>query len=197
MVCTLGFQSICEIADFHDVFKFYAYCVNNSLFLSLTTTRLWRTLPDLATTNVCKVDTSNRNHIERSRWIKWLITRLYIAEETHINFNTLWKWLQRRNMAAAIQPVQLAMLACASRRAQRELKNWPCFDCMARQQRCTSQAEKAGADPGFWAQKVSTCACSAYFGRESLGITSANWQWHEPGGGGGYFHVYAYWVCVI
>ena len=31
---------------------------------------------------------------------------------------------------------------------------------------------EAGADPGFWAQKVSTCACSAYSGRESLGITS-------------------------
>ena len=24
MVCTLGFQSVCEIADFRDVFKFYA-----------------------------------------------------------------------------------------------------------------------------------------------------------------------------
>ena len=23
---------------------------------------------------------------------------------------------------------------------------------------------EAGADPGFWAQKVSTCACSAYSG---------------------------------
>ena len=24
-VCTLGFQSVCEIADFRDVFTFYAY----------------------------------------------------------------------------------------------------------------------------------------------------------------------------
>ena len=33
-------------------------------------------LSDVATTNVCKVDTSNRNHIERRRWMKWLITGL-------------------------------------------------------------------------------------------------------------------------
>ena len=63
MVCTLEFQSVCEIADFRDVFKLYAYFVNNRLFL--TTARLARSLPDLA--NVYKVDTSNRNHIERSR----------------------------------------------------------------------------------------------------------------------------------
>ena len=35
---TLKFQSVCEIADFGDVFKFYAYFVNNRLFL--TTARL-------------------------------------------------------------------------------------------------------------------------------------------------------------
>ena len=45
MVCTLGFQSVCEIADFRDVFKFCAYCVNNSLFLSLTAARLAEVCP--------------------------------------------------------------------------------------------------------------------------------------------------------
>ena len=75
-------------------------------------------------------------------------------------------------MAAAIQPVQLAMLACASRRAQRELKNWPCFALHGVDNKVHVTGREAGADPGFWAQKVSTCACSAYSGRESLGITS-------------------------
>ena len=42
----------------------------------MTTAKLVRGLSDVATTNVCKVDTSNRNHIERSRWMKWLITGL-------------------------------------------------------------------------------------------------------------------------
>ena len=62
------------IGDFRNVFKFHAYSVNKRLFL--TTTKLVRGLSDVATTNVCKVDTSNRNHIERSRWMKWLITGL-------------------------------------------------------------------------------------------------------------------------
>ena len=62
------------IGDFHNVFKFHAYSVNIRLFL--TTAKLVRGLSDVATTNVCKVDTSNRNHIERSRWMKWLITGL-------------------------------------------------------------------------------------------------------------------------
>ena len=48
--------------------------VNKRLFL--TTAKLVRGLSNVATTNVCKVDTSNRNHIERSRWMKWLITGL-------------------------------------------------------------------------------------------------------------------------
>ena len=42
----------------------------------LTTAKLVRGLSDVATANVCKVDTSSRNHIERSRWMKWLITGL-------------------------------------------------------------------------------------------------------------------------
>ena len=49
------------------------------------------TLPDLATTNVCKVDTSNGNHIERSRWMKWLITigvRLSPFPRVETCFNT-------------------------------------------------------------------------------------------------------------
>ena len=53
------------IGDFRNVFKFHAYSVNKRLFL--TTAKLVRGLSDVATTNVCKVDTSNRNQIERSR----------------------------------------------------------------------------------------------------------------------------------
>ena len=61
MVCsTLEFQSVCEIADFRDVFKCYAYFVNNRLFL--TTAKL--ALPDLA--KVCKVDTSNINPLKEA-----------------------------------------------------------------------------------------------------------------------------------
>ena len=60
--------------DFRNVFKFHAYYGNKRLFL--TTTKLVQCLSDVATTNVCKVDTSNRNHIERSRWMEWLITGL-------------------------------------------------------------------------------------------------------------------------
>ena len=62
------------IEDFCNVFKFHAYSVNKRLFL--TTAKLVRGLSDVATTNVCKVDTSNSNHIERSRWMKWLIAGL-------------------------------------------------------------------------------------------------------------------------
>ena len=58
-------RTIITIGDFHNVFKFHAYSVNKRLFL--TTARLVRGLSDVATTNVCKVDTSNRNHNERSR----------------------------------------------------------------------------------------------------------------------------------
>ena len=54
-----------ESRDFRNVFKFHAFSVNKRLFL--TTAKLVRGLSDIATTNVCKVDTSNRNHIERSR----------------------------------------------------------------------------------------------------------------------------------
>ena len=60
---TLCYNQLSEIGDFRNVFKFHAYSVNKSL-------------SDVATTNVCKVDTSNRTHIERSRWMKWLITGL-------------------------------------------------------------------------------------------------------------------------
>ena len=63
-----------RIGDFRNVFKFHAYFVNKRLFL--TTAKLVRGFSDVATTNVCKVDTSNRTHIERSRWMKWLITGL-------------------------------------------------------------------------------------------------------------------------
>ena len=62
MVCTLGFFG--EIADFRDVFKFHAYC---EFVLVLDDRNACWNLPDLTTSNVCKVDTSNRNHIERSR----------------------------------------------------------------------------------------------------------------------------------
>ena len=58
-------MSIYVIGDFRNVFKFHAYSVNKRLFLM--TAKLVRGLSDVATTNVCKVDTSNRNHIERSR----------------------------------------------------------------------------------------------------------------------------------
>ena len=57
--------SIDRIGQFCNVFKFYAYSVYKRLFL--TTAKLARGLPDLATTNVCKVNTSNRNPIERNR----------------------------------------------------------------------------------------------------------------------------------
>ena len=75
-LCTrlLGVTRCIPIGDFRNVFKFHAYSVNKRLFL--TTAKLVRGLSDVATTNVCKVDTSNRNHIERSRWMKWLITGL-------------------------------------------------------------------------------------------------------------------------
>ena len=74
---TLNWNSIIPtftIGDFRNVFKFHAYSVNKRLLL--TTAKLVRGLSDVTTTNVCKVDTSNRNHIERSRWMKWLITGL-------------------------------------------------------------------------------------------------------------------------
>ena len=71
MCCTSKlFHQSQRIGDFRNVFKFHAYSVNKRLS--------WRpqSLSDVATTNVCKVDTSIRNHIERSRWMKWLITGL-------------------------------------------------------------------------------------------------------------------------
>ena len=66
--------NIFTIGDFHNVFKFHGYSVNKRLFL--TTAKLVRGLSDVSTTNICEVDTSNRNYIERSRWMKWLITGL-------------------------------------------------------------------------------------------------------------------------
>ena len=48
---TLKFQSVCEIADFGDVFKLYAYFVNNRLFL--TTARL---VGDCLTMDVQRMD---------------------------------------------------------------------------------------------------------------------------------------------
>ena len=49
------------MGDFRNVLNLYAYSVYKRLFL--TTAKLARGLPDLATNNVCKVNTSNRNHI--------------------------------------------------------------------------------------------------------------------------------------
>ena len=66
--CKLGW-----IGDFRNVFKFHAYSVKKVV---LDDRKACRSLPDLATTDVCKVDTSNRSRIGRSRWMKWLITRL-------------------------------------------------------------------------------------------------------------------------
>ena len=70
-----------RIGEFHNVFKWYAYSVNKRF---LTTAKLVRSLwhSDVATTNVCKVGTIKRNHIERSRWTKWkwLITGLRLKK---------------------------------------------------------------------------------------------------------------------
>ena len=54
-----------SVGDSCNVFKFHAYSVNKRLFV--ITAKLAGGLPDLATTGVCKVNTRNRNHIERSR----------------------------------------------------------------------------------------------------------------------------------
>ena len=51
------------IGEFCNVFKFHAYSVNKSLLL--TTTKTTRGLPNLARTNVYKVNSSNKNHIEK------------------------------------------------------------------------------------------------------------------------------------
>ena len=74
---------------------------SNFMHILLTKRCSWwlqtcRSLPDLATANVCKVDTSNINHIERSRWMKWLITRLTVRY--HCNMQTCfhcitWYWV--------------------------------------------------------------------------------------------------------
>ena len=63
---------------------------SNFMHTLLTIGCSWQpqSLSDVATTNVCKVDTSNRNHIERSRWMKWLITGL---RQKKYNLNTLRK----------------------------------------------------------------------------------------------------------
>ena len=53
------------IGEFRNVFKFDANSVNKRMLL--TTAKLARGLPDLATINACKMNSSNRNHIERSR----------------------------------------------------------------------------------------------------------------------------------
>ena len=74
---------------------------------------------------------------------------LALAEETYINFNTLRKWLQRRNMAAAIQPVQLAMLACASRRAQRERRIGHALTAWRRQQGARHRQRSRGGSMIF------------------------------------------------
>ena len=58
---------VIPIGEFHNVFKFHVYSVNNRFFLM--TVQLARGLPDLATTNVCTVNTSNRHNVEISRWM--------------------------------------------------------------------------------------------------------------------------------
>ena len=50
------------------------------------TAKLARGLPDLATTNVCKVNSNNRNHIERKQ-VNETAHHRALAEETSINFN--------------------------------------------------------------------------------------------------------------
>ena len=52
------------IGEFCNVFKFDANSVNKRMLLM--TAKLAGGLPDPATTNACKVNSSNRNHIERS-----------------------------------------------------------------------------------------------------------------------------------
>ena len=62
--CNLNTLRNSPIGDLYNVLKYHAYSVNL----------------DLATANVCKVDASNRNHIEHAErscsWIKWLIIGL-------------------------------------------------------------------------------------------------------------------------
>ena len=81
------------MGEFHNVFKFYAYSVNKRLLL--TAAKLAGDLPDLATTNVCKVNSSNRNRIKRSRWMKWLITRHWQKKHPLI-------WIQLRNWSIVL-----------------------------------------------------------------------------------------------
>ena len=44
---------------------------------------------------------------------------------------------------------------------------------------------EAGADPGFWAQKVSTCVVHAAHISAANRLASNRLQWNEPWGGGG------------
>ena len=100
----------------------------------------WRPqgLPELAwpCKCICKVDTSDRNHIERNRWMNgWslgssrrnthyfqYITKLAYSAEKHGGCNTTCRAYNLHCYRLCIS---------ASRRAHRELKNWPCFDCTA------------------------------------------------------------------
>ena len=66
----------------------FSHTLFNNKRLFLTIAKLDGGLPDLATTNVCKVSTSNINHIERSRYINKMAHQHALAKETAIN-NTL------------------------------------------------------------------------------------------------------------
>ena len=59
------------IWEFRNVFKFYAYFVNK---IFITAAKLARGLPHLATTHVCKVNTSNRNQLWISISPFWFLT---------------------------------------------------------------------------------------------------------------------------
>ena len=54
-----------RLMGIHSNSQILYYGIDKRLFL--TTAKLVRCLSYVATTNVCKVDTSNRNHIKRSR----------------------------------------------------------------------------------------------------------------------------------
>ena len=99
------------IGEFRNIFKFYAYIV-------LDNRKACRSLPNLATTNVCKVNTSNRSHIERSRWMEkhpliWIHydTGLLIREVCSIKGLSHW-WRRHRDWSVA------------ATRATRETKKW-------------------------------------------------------------------------
>ena len=102
-----------SIGDFRNVFKFHAYSVNKRLFL--TTAKLVRGLSDVATTNVCKVDTSNIITLkEAGEWNGW---SLGMAEEISINLNTLRK-------SSILAPANLCKTSSSHRKEAGEVNEW-------------------------------------------------------------------------